>query len=271
VTPVVDGHLHYWEPDTPERPHSPLGVDLGPAVSVEEALATLDAAGVSQAIQVTPSCMGFDNRYALEGAERFPDRIRVFGRLDPTAPDVVERLDEWHAHPLAVGVRLTLLRGAGEWAGVPAWKPFWRHCEALGMPVAIYAPGQARALGALAAAHPALTVLVDHCALGHDPETLARWHDVLDLARLQNVCLKVSYFPEATREAFPFVRAQRLMRDVHERFGADRLIWGSNFPPVLKACTYEQALRFVSEACDFLTAGDRDELLGGTIRRVVGL
>ena len=95
---------------------------------------------------------------------------------------------------------------------------------------------------------------------------------MLDLEPLPNVFLKVSYFPEATAaDGYPFARGQRLMQTVYERFGADRLMWGSNFPPVLTACTYEEALRFMSEACDFLTPEDRARILGGTARRILGL
>jgi predicted TIM-barrel fold metal-dependent hydrolase len=269
---IVDSHLHYWEPDSPERPHSPAGANLGPPVSVEDLLAATAAAGVDRVLQVTPSCMGFDNRYALEGAERYPDRIRVFGRFDPAASDIVAQLDEWHAHPLTLGVRLTLFPDRGESVMAPAWAGFWKHCAELGMPVAVYAPLQTPLLGELAAAYPRLTLLVDHCSLSRDEVTLARFDEILALEAHPNVYLKVSYFPEATSsDGYPFPRGQRLMQAVYERFGAGRLIWGSNFPPVLSACTYEEALRFMSEACDFLAPGDREAVLGSTARRVLGL
>jgi predicted TIM-barrel fold metal-dependent hydrolase len=269
---VIDAHLHYWQPATAERPHVRTPVDIGPPVSVERLLATTAAAGVDHVVQVTPSCMGFDNRYALEGAERFPERIRVFGRLDPTAPRIVEEIDAWHEHPLTVGVRLTLFRGKRDWAGNDAWTPFWRRCEELGVPVAVYAPEQAAALGALAREHPGLVLLVDHCTLSHAPDTFDRWEDLLALHELPNVVMKVSYFPEATAaDGYPFERGQRRLQEVYERFGADRMIWGSNFPPVLTACSYAEALAFVAEECDFLTAEDRDKVLGGTASRLLGL
>jgi ATP-binding cassette subfamily B protein len=49
--------------------------------------------------------------------------------------------------------------------------------------------------------------------------------------------------------------------------GTSRLIWGSNFPPVGRACTYLQALDFVQKECEFLSAQDRALILGGNFYR----
>jgi predicted TIM-barrel fold metal-dependent hydrolase len=136
----------------------------------------------------------------------------------------------------------------------------------------VYAPGRPGLLGDVAAAHPDLTLVVDHCALGHDPATLEHWDGVLALERHPNVYLKTSFFPEApTGEGYPFPRAQGLMREVYERFGADRLMWGSNFPVVLKATSYERAFEFVRRECAFDSLADRDKILGGTASRVLSL
>ena len=62
MTPIVDTHVHYWEPESPERPYDPHGMRLGDPVSVEDLLATVGAAGVDKILQVTPSIMGWDNR-----------------------------------------------------------------------------------------------------------------------------------------------------------------------------------------------------------------
>jgi predicted TIM-barrel fold metal-dependent hydrolase len=272
VPGVIDAHLHYWEPPSAERPYSGEGIDLGPPVSAEALLELTGASGVEHIVQITPSCMGWDNRYALEAAERHPDRVRVFGRFDPAAPDVRDQLEEWLDHPLTVGVRLTLFRGRHQWAGNPGWTHFWRSCEELALPVAVYAPEQPADLGALADAHPGMNLLVDHCALSHADDTLAFWDDVLALEHRPNVTLKVSLFPEATLgDGYPFPRGQARLREIYERFGPDRMIWGSNYPPVLSACSYDQALAFVRNECDFIAPADLGKILGGTVARVIGL
>jgi predicted TIM-barrel fold metal-dependent hydrolase len=59
-------------------------------------------------------------------------------------------------------------------------------------------------------------------------------------------------------------------RELYESVGATRLIWGSNYPPAKRACTYGQALQFIRDECDFLTAADRDAILGGNFMKAFG-
>ena len=71
------------------------------------------------------------------------------------------------------------------------------------------------------------------------------------LAGEPNVWMKVSYFPEAAgfSEKYPFPWAKERFRELFERVGSQRMVWGSNYPPVLTACSYNQALAFVRDEC----------------------
>src|SRR5581483_795630 len=102
---IIDSHIHYWEPDLPERPWDPKATRIGEPESVEQVLAAAKEAGVTKICQVTPSVMGYDNRYAFECAERYPDRVLgVFIRFDPMGADMPERLRKFRAHPKFLGV-----------------------------------------------------------------------------------------------------------------------------------------------------------------------
>jgi predicted TIM-barrel fold metal-dependent hydrolase len=56
---------------------------------------------------------------------------------------------------------------------------------------------------------------------------------------------------------YPYARAQVHFRQTYERFGAGKLVWGSDMPNVGRYCTYRQALAYAWDAGDFLTAEDR--------------
>lgn len=279
---VIDTHAHYWEPPRPDRPYDTAElarVDVEDAVSAEQLLGVLDDAGVEKVIQVTRSIMGYDNRYSLEGAARHPDRVRVFGRFDPAAPDMARRLETWLDQPYMTGIRLMLcFPPQDQWLLDGTLEPFWAKAEELDIPVAVYAPYQARTLGDVARRYPGLRLLVDHLALRVHPVSdpvppspFLGWSDLLDLARVPNVFVKVSALPEATDERFPFPEAQQRLRQVYERFGPDRLLWGSNYPPTLRVCSYREAVDFIRTACDFLSPEDRAKILGGTAKRVLRL
>lgn len=269
---IVDTHLHYSEPETIDRPYDPLGVDIGRPISADEALATASAAGVTYIIQVTPTRMGFDNGYALEGAARHPGKIGVFGRLDPSAANVRPQLEQWISKSYSVGVRLILAEDSTPPDFSVFCAPFWLACEELRIPVAVYAPNRARELGRLARTYGGLTVLADHCALtSRSRPSVKQWKDVLALEECPNIYMKVSYFPQIASDSYPFRTGQELMRDVYEKFGADRLMWGSNYPPALSVCSYEESVNFVRTGCGFIAPEDRRKILGETAERVLRL
>ena len=70
---------------------------------------------------------------------------------------------------------------------------------------------------------------------------------------------------------YPYPEAQALIRDMREKFGADRLIWGSDMPNVERFCTYKQSLDYVRRYCEFLTAREKDMILGETCAAFYGI
>ena len=272
---IVDTHVHYTQPPSTDRPH---GLPLGAVVpmTVEEVVAQAKNVGIDQVVQVTASALGNDNRYSFEGHAARPDAVAgVIGRFDAFAPDLRDRLGAFMGQPGAVGVRFTLHHDwAADWLATGRLAPLFAAAQDLGAPVFLYAPDQAPQLARVARDHPALRLVVDHTALRHGAgrgvsDNFVRWHEVIALARLPNVWMKVSYFPEAAAESepWPYSTARQRFRELYEAVGAGRMLWGSNFPVVAHLCGYRQALEFVREACDFLPAADRAAILGNNFVR----
>jgi predicted TIM-barrel fold metal-dependent hydrolase len=61
---------------------------------------------------------------------------------------------------------------------------------------------------------------------------------------------------------YPYPEAQALIEDMKNLFGAGRLMWGSDMPNVERFCTYKQSLDYVRRYCPFLTAREKDLILG---------
>jgi predicted TIM-barrel fold metal-dependent hydrolase len=265
---VVDTHVHYWAEATPDRPHDPEGIHWGAAVTAVMLLERAAAAGVDRIVQVTPALMGFDNRYGIEAALRHPDRIAgVFGRFDVLAPDVEGRLRELMSQPKMLGIRVTLHQ--------PPFEPFLTAAERQGVRVQLFVPYQARELLATARRYDGIRFMVDHMGVrrmsGEPPDRFADWPNLIALAREPNVWIKVSYFPEAApdHERYPFPTSLRRFRALYEATGSERMIWGSNYPPSARACTYRQSVTFIEEAATFLSAADRRAILGENFSRYV--
>ncbi|WP_204275412.1 amidohydrolase family protein, partial [Enterobacter hormaechei] len=69
----------------------------------------------------------------------------------------------------------------------------------------------------------------------------------------------------------PYVEAQVLVREMRDLFGAAKLIWGSDMPNVERFCTYRQSLDYVRRHCSFLSASEKDAILGGTLDEMLGV
>ncbi len=271
---VTDAQVHLWEPETPERPwpkpqarppHRPNGF------SVDEMLAEMASAGVDRAVIVPPTWAGDSNEFALDIARRHPDRFAVVGRFDPRAADAEPRLAEYMRPPHMLGLRMSFhVKPYCDWLddGSLAW--FWAACERHGVPVMALVPGMACKLAAVAARHPGLTILIPHmgCVLDvHGAEAFADIDALLALARYPNVTVMVSSAPCFSREASPFRDLHSYVRRIYDAFGPRRLIWGADLSRLTS--TYGECLEMFSRALDFLSAEDREWILGRTVAEVL--
>jgi predicted TIM-barrel fold metal-dependent hydrolase len=255
---IVDAHVHVWRRPFPD--HAPVWRTPHP---VEALLATLDEHGVHAAVQVTPSPEGVDNGYGLEVAARYPERLRVFGRIDAAAPDPDARLRAWMERPGAAGVRFTFFgeHGPGP-GGLQEMDPFWAACERLGVPVAMFAPDHLEDLVRVLERRPRLRLIVDHLGLGVYPgcrDPLRGLALLPELASFDQVVAKISGLPEVSAEPFPFRDVHEHLASAVEAFGSRRLMWGSNHPVVAQHCSYAESLGYLGHC--FLTDEDRAWIL----------
>src|SRR6185437_3939512 len=103
---IVDTHVHYVEADTPERPHDPTG-HKAEVLPVEDLIREAKAAGIDRIVQVSPTAMGWDNRYGFEGFERNPNHVLgVFARFDPLQANLEAALRRFATQPGLLGIRI---------------------------------------------------------------------------------------------------------------------------------------------------------------------
>jgi len=68
---------------------------------------------------------------------------------------------------------------------------------------------------------------------------------------------------------YPFPQAQRVIKNLYEEFGAEKLVWGSDMPLTECNCTYKQSLTYLKDYCDFISPKDMDFILGGNAIRIL--
>ena len=71
---------------------------------------------------------------------------------------------------------------------------------------------------------------------------------------------------------YPYRQGQEQLKQLRDRFGAHKLLWGTDSPYGMTAwCTYRQSLDFIRRHCDFLSQDEKDLILGGNAARLFGI
>ena len=260
--------MHIWAANTPDRPWGE-GMEnrahLPVPLTHRKLLALMAEAGVDRVLLVPPSLDGDRNDLCLSAAREHPDRFRVMGRIFLDRPGARERLTAMKREPHMAGVRQTFHRdndrplidnGAADW--------FWPEAERLQIPVMLHAPERLPVVGAIAARHPNLTLIVDH--MGFARETMDERCEegagrLLALAKHPNISVKVSAAPCYSSENYPFRNIHGAIQRIVDGFGAKRCFWGSDFSRLPKTCTYRQSVTMFTEELG-LPRADLDSVMG---------
>jgi predicted TIM-barrel fold metal-dependent hydrolase len=260
---IIDSQVHIWPAHRPDRPLDEHYRDR-PPYTYEMLLAAMDAAGVDAAILVPPSFDGDRNDYAIEAASRHPDRLAIMGRV--TLEAGAQDLSRFKQRPGMLGVRLTFHRDKDRpWItdGTADW--FWPEAERHGIPVMVHAPERIAVVHKIAERHPGLTVIYDHMGFARetmDSRAMARVEELLPLAALPNVFVKVSALPCYSTQPYPFQNLTAPLRRVIETFGPKRSFWGSDITRVPETCSYREVVTHFTETLNFLSADDLDWIMG---------
>ena len=265
---IVDTHVHVISDDLETYPLVPGRRRLGwvdeARFTVEQVLALMDEAGVDRALLVQPlTAYGYDNRYTALSARRYPDRFVSVPIVDMEADAAAETLRSLNENEGMTGVRLFGRAGGGEWLDNPKTFPVWELAEELDCPIAVLL-GIERApkLAAMLERFPGVTVALDHLGSvtfedGPPYETAA---PIFDLARFPNLRLKFSPTNEQSA-ARGSGNIKDVLQRIVDRFGVDRLMWGSNFSATYEP-PYAELVAMGQESLSFLTPEERAKIMG---------
>ncbi len=263
--PLVDAHVHFWDiarsavgwlpPDRPLLRRSFTPSDLRPA---------LEATGIERAIIVQAAEAAWDNRWWLRLAERHPWIGAVIGWVDLAWGRPGRLPCARRGTPRARG-------GAGAGlAGSPGGAPRPRRSRARDLVLdLLIGPAHLPQVPRLAAAYLGLPLVVNH--LARPPLAtgdLAAWAAGMEaLVPHAQIRCKVSGLPTAAGLTPTIERIGPVVQFALARFGAGRLIWGSDWPICLTAADYQTTHRMVVAALGPLSMAERAALFGGTAVR----
>lgn len=268
TTPLtIDSHVHAFKHD----PAFPFAAGAKPPTedaSAEMLLDLMKANGVARTVIIQVIHYKWDNSYLADVLKRYPKTFHGVARVnpeDPAAPDHLSKLTEQGFR----GVRISPSANAdGNWIKGDLMPPLWKRCADLKVPMTVLTPvARMPDLVPLIERNPELTVVIDHMADSPlaDP---AKLDLLLALQRYPKVYVKISHMWSLSKQPYPYPDSQAQVKRLFDRFGAKRLMWGTDWPVSLKELTYAQAVELFRKHLDFLNNDDLAQVLGKTVQQV---
>jgi len=268
---TIDSQVHAYERNHPRRPWTDA-IHGPPEMTGDQMVAAMDAAGVDGALLVSPfATYRYDASYALEVRAAHPTRFGLVKPVNPNDPAVEEDIADWAGRDGCVGVRLMPLPDdADANAGVArVLTAAGRH----GLPVALFCREMLDKVDRLAAKHPDVQLVIDHCGLRQALEPPAPAEPFKDLPALlklaahDNIALKISGACTYSHEPYPFRDLWAPIGRIFDAFGLDRCMWGADWTRSLAFLSYQQNVDAFREVFP-LSDSDRAALMGETLRRI---
>jgi L-fuconolactonase len=268
-TMIVESHCHIIAPDQRKYPR-----DLGPSpaawvrdLSVEEFIALNDAAGVKRAVLVQAfGAYKYDNNYVADAAARYCRRFAAVCIVDALRPDAAQTLEYWVKERAVKGLRVVTWTEPELMLDDPRLDPLWRRASELRIPVCVLTnfhqvPRLRRVLENFAE----LRLALDHLGLPRldDGPHFSNEQAIFDLARFPNFHGKFSSWTIAAAAKSGEQARGDFFRRLVDTFGAQRLMWGTNFP-ASNDRSYQGFVDFAREKLAFLSAEDRRWIFGET-------
>jgi L-fuconolactonase len=278
---VVDGHHHFWDPA--RRDYYWMGDELSPIrrpFGPDDLRPLLAKAHVDRTIVVQTIPSVDETREFLATAAATDFLAGVVGWVDLTDPAMAKTLSGLRAGPggsLLVGIRHQVHdEPDAEWL---LRNDVQRGIEAVGEAGLVYdILVRTRELPAaleLVRRLPEVRFVIDHMAKPRiaagtsDPEWERAMAPFSDRA---NVTCKLSgMVTEASPTGWTVDDLRPYMRRALGWFGAERCIFGSDWPVCLLAATYEQVIEAMRDLTSDLKAVEQEAAFGGNAMRVYGL
>lgn len=279
--PTIDAHLHVFEALSDRFPRDVFEPLTPPERSApaEALLAEMEEAGVEKAVVVAVS---HHDEYLRHVLTTYPGR---FAAVAVALPDSANHVTDLYRRVDALGIQGLRVFSIGDPAVHPESQPLFPLLAAMAelqVKLWLYTDvDQVVLLDRLLEILPDLVVVMNHLGfcpsiwdeMGVDEhgrphfdvalppkslETVAR------LARHPNVYVHMSGQYAFTRTAYPYADLRPVVERVYRAFGADRMMWASDYPWIGPEPGYAETLALVDHHLPEITAAERLAIRGGT-------
>ncbi|XP_042471682.1 2-pyrone-4,6-dicarboxylate hydrolase-like isoform X1 [Zingiber officinale] len=280
---ILDSHLHVWASPKEAAENYPYFPGQEPSVpgDADFLLKCMSEAGVDGALIVQPINHMFDHSLVTSVLRRHPSKFVGCCLANPAddgsgirqLEDLVlkdgYRAVRFNPYLWPPGQKMTneigkaLFSKAGE-LGVPVGFMCMKVDQYLGLSLHI------SEIEELCESYSSTVVLLDHMGFCKPPLTDEERYalsSLLKLSRFPQVYVKFSALFRLSRNQYPYEDTRDILSKVISSFGANHVMWGSDFPFVVKECGYREAKEAVPLIANRipLSSADMEWIMGRTL------
>tara|TARA_B100000029_G_scaffold507851_1_gene593411 strand:+ start:1940 stop:2809 length:870 start_codon:yes stop_codon:yes gene_type:complete len=281
--PIIDSHLHLFKAVSTQypRPVYPGLADAELEVTAEILLEKMEGARVDKAIVVP---LGSQDEYLAEVIKRYPGKFAGIGVYDESASDQARNLDQRMKNANIQGIRIGLVDSNEKRPDDPRQYSMFPLLKAMAerdLRVWFYGEStQVALLPNVLDILPDLTIVFNHCGFMVSLSNLAvdeygrprfttevppHTLDLLgQLADRQNTYVHFSGQYAFSHDEYPYKDMLPVAKHLYQTFGAERMMWASDFPWIEKYPGYQQQLDIVDYLLPDLDETEREKIRGGT-------
>jgi len=206
-----------------------------------------------------------DNRYIIDAAKLFPDRMTAVIIIDPDEAGTLDLIRD-AAKNGAVGIRFfgVGVEEKAEWMSSPASEEVWQLADELGLVVTIEGPASGRdelipVVTAMADKFPDLPIVLDHVFMPDVTQpNFGIGANFEPLAARKNISVKFTALNmDVIREEG--LAPEKVLRRTVDAFGPDRVMWGSDIGT--SSGTYKEMVERAKASAALLSDQERRKYL----------
>ena len=259
AVPIIDTHIHLYDPSRPQGvPWPPKDTVIYKTTLPSRLREVTKGLGVVGALEVECSPWVDDNQWVLEVAEKDAIMVGMIGNLEPDKPDFKQRLDRLAKNPLYRGIRYGYLwdRDLGKALKKPEFVSGLKELARANLTLDTANPSlrMLRDVIQISDRVPELRVVIDHLPSMYPPPDAKDRADfqtsLRELQKRPKVYTKLSAVLNKVdgKTVSHKLEAHKDRLDLlYETFGADRVLFGSDWPNSDLSAPYTAVLGVVQE------------------------
>ncbi len=268
---IVDAHQHFWtlargDYAWPNADVAAIFRDFTPA----DLAPVLAENGVTQTVLVQATDSIAETEFMLDIASQFAPISGVVGWVDVTAPDAIDTIDRLAKNPKLKGFR-PMLQGIEDpqWILQDAAQATLAHMAKQGLRFdALIQPRHLPVIQQLSRHHPDLRIVVDHIAkpnIATDDGPESDWKaGIFMLAAQPNIYCKLSGMITEAKDDWTAEDLAPYANVIIQAFGAERVMFGSDWPVVNLAGDYQRWLTAAQHITNSLSDAQKRQIFAET-------